>query len=227
MHIWSRRFIDLAIRSKAIRFGEYTLKSGRISPFFFNAGQFNDGAALVELGDIYADAIVNAIHQHGLEFDLMFGPAYKGIPLVAVVAASLARRHRLNVPIAYDRKEAKAHGEGGQTVGAEIKGRVLIVDDVLSGGTAFNQSRPKIENAGGQVVGLVIGMDRQERARGSQRSASDTVRASGAHVVAVASLEDVIERLRALPDYEQHVSAMLGYQSEYGAGENTGASKSL
>ena len=221
MKSWTKQFIELAIASEALRFGDFTLKSGRQSPYFFNAGQFNDGTTLARLADCYADAIADAMQHDGLEFDLLFGPAYKGIPLVAVVAVSLMRRHGLNMPVAYNRKEAKAHGEGGMMVGAEIKGRVLILDDVLSGGTAFNECRPLIEQCGASVVGLVVGLDRQERARHSALSASEKIRATGAKVIAVATLEDLIEQLEQateeLPNHAENLSAMLAFQSKYGA----------
>ncbi len=220
MNEWTKEFIRLAIDSEALRFGDFTLKSGRPSPYFFNAGQFNDGDTLGRLADCYADVIAHAVQHQGLEFDLLFGPAYKGIPLVAVVAVSLMRRHHLNVPMAYNRKEVKAHGEGGQMVGAEIKGRVLIVDDVLSGGTAFNECRPMIEQLGASVVGLIVGFDRQERARHSNVSASGKIEATGARMLAVASLEDLIEQIRQspepTPDQAEKLSAMLAFQSEYG-----------
>jgi len=221
MKPWTKQFIELAIEAEALRFGDFTLKSGRKSPYFFNAGQFNDGNTLARLADYYADAIVDAMENQALEFDLLFGPAYKGIPLAAVVAVSLMRRHQLNVPITYNRKEMKAHGEGGMMVGAEIKGRVLIIDDVLSGGTAFNECRPMIEQRGGAVVGLVVGLDRQERARHSDLSASGKIIASGAKMIAVASLADLIQQIQQAavqtPDHAEKLSAMLDFQSKYGA----------
>ena len=220
MKPWTKDFIDLAISAEALRFGDFELKSGRMSPYFFNAGQFNDGQSLLRLGDQYADAIVDAMQHQGLEFDLLFGPAYKGIPLVSVVAVSLMRRHGLNRPVAYNRKEAKAHGEGGQMVGADIQGRVLVVDDVLSAGTAFHECRPLIEHCGGSVVGLIVGLDRQERARGEKLSASGKIAASGAQVIVVASLDDVIKQLEQAvdpsSDQAENLSAMLDYQSKYG-----------
>lgn len=220
MKSWTKDFIDLAISAEALRFGDFELKSGRRSPYFFNAGQFNDGQRLLRLADQYADAIVDAIEHRGLAFDVLFGPAYKGIPLVSVVAVSLMRRHGLNLPVAYNRKEAKVHGEGGWMVGADIHGRVLVVDDVLSAGTAFHECRLLIERCGGSVVGLIVGLDRQERARGEELSASAKIAASGAQVVSVAGLDDVIEQLEQAPkpssDQAENLSAMLDYQSKYG-----------
>ncbi|MEM1079948.1 MAG: orotate phosphoribosyltransferase [Pseudomonadota bacterium] len=220
MHAWTRDFIELAVEAEALRFGDFTLKSGRKSPYFFNAGQFCDGRTLARLADCYADTIADAMAHQGLAFDLLFGPAYKGIPLSAVVAVSLRSRHGVNVPVAYNRKEMKAHGEGGVMVGAEIRGRVLIVDDVLSGGTAFNECKPLIEQAGGTVVGMVVGLDRQERARHSEHSASGLIRDTGAHLIAVANLADLIDQLQqaeqSSPEQAQHLSAMLAFQSEYG-----------
>ena len=224
MKPWTNEFIELAIASEALRFGNFKLKSGRMSPYFFNAGQFNDGNTLARLADCYADAIADAMKHDELQFDLLFGPAYKGIPLAAVVAVSLMRRHGLNVPVAYNRKEAKAHGEGGLMVGAKIQGRVLILDDVLSGGTAFNECRPLIERCGGTVVGLIVGLDRQERARHSDDSASGKIMATGAKVIAVAALSDLIANLteqleqstNSSQDHAENLSAMLEFQSKYG-----------
>ncbi|MDX1556918.1 MAG: orotate phosphoribosyltransferase, partial [Xanthomonadales bacterium] len=162
MQDYKQRFFELALRKGNLRFGEFTLKSGRISPYFFNAGGFDDGASLAALCDCYADAIVDS----EVEFDMLFGPAYKGIPLAAATAVSLARNHGRNVAYAYNRKEAKDHGEGGVIVGAPLAGRVLIIDDVVSAGTSARESIELIQDANAEVAGVAIALDRQERGQG-------------------------------------------------------------
>lgn len=208
----TERFIDLARAAGALKFGRFELKSGRISPYFFNAGQFSDGRLIAEVADCYADAIVAA----GVDFDVIFGPAYKGIPLAATVAASLWRRHGLNVPVAYNRKEVKDHGEGGSLVGAPLAGRVLVVDDVVSAGTAFAEARAVIEAAGAAISALAVGLDRQERGRGEVSAAAE-IGATGVQVVAVATLDALIEAIRREPSNSELLSAMLDYRLQYGA----------
>ncbi len=213
---WTRDFLDLALRYEALRFGQFTLKSGRESPYFFNAGAFNDGAGISELARCFAAAIVDS----GLEFDLLFGPAYKGIPLAAAIAMSLHRDFDRNVPFAYNRKEAKDHGEGGEVVGAQLHGRVLIVDDVISAGTSIEEARNLIARSGAQAVGVAIALDRQERGR-NERSAVADVESAGLKVVRVATLDDLIQWLgdRQLGDGQRagvDVSAMLSYRDQYG-----------
>lgn len=211
MKPWTERFITLAREAGALRFGEFELKSGRISPYFFNAGAFCSGRILAGVAECYAAAIVDAIVDAGVEFDVLFGPAYKGIPLAATVAASLYRDHGRDVPVAWNRKEAKNHGEGGTTVGARLDGRVLVIDDVISAGTAFAEARALIESAGGQVVALTVGLDRQERGTGTG-SARSELENQGIAVTAVAALDDLIASL----DGEMR-SAMLDYRTRYGA----------
>jgi orotate phosphoribosyltransferase len=208
----TERFIDLAREAGALKFGRFELKSGRISPYFFNAGQFSTGRLIAEVADCYADAIVAA----GVGFDVIFGPAYKGIPLAATVAASLWQRHGLNVPVAYNRKEAKDHGEGGSLVGAPLTGRVLVVDDVVSAGTAFTEARAIIEAAGAEISALAVGLDRQERGRG-EASAAAEIGATGVQVVAVATLDALIELIRREPSNSELLSAMLDYRLQFGA----------
>ena len=211
LNVWTRQFLELAQRYQALRFGEFTLKSGRVSPYFFNAGSFNDGAALDALGRCYAGAIVD----RGLAFDMLFGPAYKGIPLAAAIAISLQRDFNRNVPFAFNRKEAKDHGEGGVIVGASLAGRVLIVDDVISAGTSVNESRELIQAHGAIPAAVAIALDRQERGQ-DERSAVTSVRDSGLEVVAVACLEDLIAWLgEQAPDGEV-MTSMLNYRSRYG-----------
>ena len=208
---WSDDFLALAVEYGALRFGQFTLKSGRVSPYFFNAGLFNDGAGIDRLARSYAGAIVDS----GLAFDCLFGPAYKGIPLVAAVAISLHRDFGLNYPFAFDRKEAKQHGEGGLIVGAELRGRVLIVDDVISAGTSVNGSRALIAEQGGEVAGVAIALDRQERGQ-DDRSAVDALRADGLTVVTVACLDDLIRWAGEQNSLESHLDAMKAYRSQYG-----------
>ena len=209
------RFLDAALRAEALRFGEFTLKSGRVSPYFFNAGRFDSGAALAALGRAYADAI----HAAGLDFDLLFGPAYKGIPLATSLACALAADGR-DLPVAFNRKEAKAHGEGGMLIGAPLAGRrVLIVDDVITAGTAIREALGLIADAGGQVAGIVIGLDRQEVVReGDPRSAAQAVgQEHGIPVVAVATLSDLLDFSTRRPDLAAWRDALAGYRQRYGA----------
>ncbi len=209
---WTHRFLDLALKHEALRFGTFTLKSGRTSPYFFNAGAFNDGAGLDGLVRCYADAIMAS----GVGFDMLFGPAYKGIPLAAAIAMSLYRDHGRNVPFAFNRKEAKAHGEGGHVVGAELSGRVLIVDDVISAGTSIRESVELIAAADAQPVGVAIALDRQERGE-DQQSAVDAVRSSGLQVITITRLDDLINWLQERDGMDDHRIAMENYRKRYGA----------
>ncbi|MDT8450291.1 MAG: orotate phosphoribosyltransferase [Wenzhouxiangellaceae bacterium] len=212
MQDWTDRFIDLAREAGALQFGHFELKSGRVSPYFFNAGRFDEGRTIAGVADCYADAIVAS----GVEFDLLFGPAYKGIPLATAVAVSLYRRHERSVPVAWNRKEAKDHGEGGQLVGAAVDGRVLVVDDVISAGTAFGQARAIIERAGGRVVGLAVGLDRQERGSDRQSARAEIV-AAGVDVISVAALDDLITQLERDDSNTGFLSDMLEYRLLFGA----------
>ena len=211
------RFLDAALRAEALRFGEFTLKSGRVSPYFFNAGRFDSGAALAALGRAYADAI----HAAGLDFDLLFGPAYKGIPLATSLACALAADGR-DLPVAFNRKEAKTHGEGGMLIGAPLAGRrVLIVDDVITAGTAIREALALIREAGGQLSGIVIGLDRQEIVReGDPRSAAQGVAEEhGIPVIAVASLSDLLDFSAQKPELAAYRGALGAYRQRYGAGD--------
>jgi orotate phosphoribosyltransferase len=212
MQDFRRAFLELALAREALRFGEFTLKSGRVSPYFFNAGRFDSGAALDALGAAYADAIVHS----GVAFDMLFGPAYKGIPLATAMACALARRHDRDVPVAFNRKEAKDHGEGGVLIGAPLAGRVLIVDDVISAGTSVRESTALIHGAGAEAAGVVIALDRQERGTG-ERSAADEVRASlGLPVVAIATLADVLELVRGHPGLAAIEPRLRDYRATFG-----------
>lgn len=191
MHAYQAEFIELARQYDALRFGEFTLKSGRVSPYFFNAGAFASGRALAVLGRCYARCIVDS----GVEFDLLLGPAYKGIPLAAATAIALATDYGIDVPFSYNRKEAKSHGEGGTLVGPPLSGRVLVVDDVITAGTAVREVIAMIAAAGGRLAGVVIGLDRQERGEGDVSAVREVERTSGAPVLAIARMSHVIDYL--------------------------------
>ncbi|MDM0046510.1 orotate phosphoribosyltransferase [Variovorax dokdonensis] len=216
----AQEFVQFALDSGVLRFGQFKTKAGRMSPYFFNAGLFDDGAKLMRLAQFYADRLI----QSGVEFDMVFGPAYKGIPLAATLAAELARRGR-NVPFAYNRKEAKDHGEGGTLVGAPLSGRVLIVDDVMSAGTAVRESIAAIRAAGATPHAVVIALDRQEKAtedgRDVDHSAVQYVREQlGMEVAAIATLDDLLQYLNSRSDdaLQEHRQAVLAYRARYGAG---------
>lgn len=210
---YQKRFIDLAIEYDVLRFGEFTLKSGRISPYFFNAGNFNTGKALAVLGQCYADAILDS----GLQIDLLFGPAYKGIPLVAVTAAALHEKHGVDMPFCFNRKEVKDHGEGGNMVGAELKGKALIVDDVITAGTAIREVIDMMSGAQAQVGGVLIGLDRQERGAEGTVSAIDELSKTYAFpVVSIIGLEHVRAYVANMGNVEL-VSSIDQYREMYGA----------
>jgi orotate phosphoribosyltransferase len=213
MKNYQKTFIELARSVDALRFGEFTLKSGRISPYFFNAGAFCTGVSLSELGRCYAQAIV----QSGVEFDVMLGPAYKGIPLVASIAIALANDHGRDVPWAYNRKEAKDHGEGGVMVGAALRGRVLVVDDVITAGTAVREVLSIIDGQGAVCVGVAIGLDRQERGQGELSAIQEIEQEFDLQVVNIVNLEDLIEYLQQLDgDSAETLGSMEAYRVEYG-----------
>ncbi len=208
------RFLQLALDADALRFGEFTLKSGRVSPYFFNAGRFDGGAALAALAACYADAIDAA----GVEFDLLFGPAYKGIPLATALACEYARRGR-DLPLAFNRKEAKAHGEGGSLIGAPLAGRrVLVVDDVITAGTAIREALGIIAGAGASVAGIVVALDRQEVAgEADRRSAAQAVSAeAGVPVLAVAGLADLLAFAAGNEKLATYHAPLLAYRARYG-----------
>ncbi|KFN51833.1 hypothetical protein N790_13820 [Arenimonas malthae CC-JY-1] len=207
------RFLDLALDRQVLRFGQFTLKSGRVSPYFFNAGLFDSGAALGTLGKCYAEALDDA----GLQFDMLFGPAYKGIPLATALAVAMACRGR-DVPVAFNRKEAKAHGEGGSLIGAPVRGRVLIVDDVITAGTAIRESIGIIRAAGGEPCGVLIALDRQERGQSGDLSAAQEVTAEfGLPVIAVAGLDELLAHADERPQVAAHKDALVSYRAAYGS----------
>jgi orotate phosphoribosyltransferase len=214
MSDFRQEFIEFALGRGVLCFGEFKTKAGRLSPYFFNAGLFNDGEALRRLGQFYAKAILAAAQP----FDMLFGPAYKGIPLVSGVGIALAELGR-NVPFCFNRKEAKDHGEGGMTVGAPLKGRVLIVDDVISAGTSVRESVQIIRAAGAEPCGVAIALDRMERGTGPQSATQEVRSQYGIPVIAIATLEDLTVFLGARTDMAQQLQSVRRYRKEYGAVE--------
>lgn len=211
MQDYREEFLTFAVETGVLRFGEFVLKSGRHSPYFFNSGLFNTGRGLARLGSFYARAIVDS----GVRFDMVFGPAYKGIPLVAAVAIALAQEHGRDVPYCFNRKEVKDHGEGGVVVGAALSGRVLVVDDVISAGISVRESISIIRHAGAAPAGLVISLDRQERGTGP-RSAVQELRDSGLQVVSIATLDDLVDFLAARSDGEEVLARVRRYREAWG-----------
>jgi len=208
---FTAQFIDFAIKKQVLRFGEFKTKAGRLSPYFFNAGLFNDGESLMKLGEFYAAAILKS----GVQFDMLFGPAYKGITLAASISIALARQGH-NLPYAYNRKEAKDHGEGGTIVGAPLQGRVLIVDDVISAGTSVRESVEMIKAAGAIPAGVAIAIDRQERGLGALSAVQEVEKDSGMPVIKIATLADLITFLDGAADLAEHKPAVQAYRSQYG-----------
>ncbi len=207
-----REFLDLALAKNALRFGQFTLKSGRLSPYFFNAGLFDSGAALDALGRAYAQTAITV----GVGFDMLFGPAYKGIALATATAVALAREHARDVPLAFNRKEAKDHGEGGVLIGAPLAGRVLIVDDVISAGTATRESIALIRSNGATLAGVLIALDRQERGQGVQSAAQEIAAEFGIPVIAIARLEELLALVGERPELAEHRARLAAYRSSHG-----------
>jgi len=212
VHDYQRDFIELTLQRDVLRFGEFTLKSGRLSPYFFNMGRIDSGAALARLGRAYASAIVNS----GVQIDMLFGPAYKGIPLAAATAIALADQHDRDIPWAYNRKEAKDHGEGGVLVGAPLQGRVLIVDDVMTAGTAVRESLALIRAQGATPAGVLIALDRQERGQGTRSAAQELTAEFGIPVIAITSLADVMAYAGERPDLADEYQRLQAYRERYG-----------
>jgi len=213
MQPYQTEFIELARRCDVLKFGEFTLKSGRISPYFFNAGAFSSGRALAVLGRCYAHSIVHS----GIEFDVLLGPAYKGIPLAAATAVALANDHGMDVQFAYNRKEAKAHGEGGVMVGAPLVGRVLVIDDVITAGTAVREVIAMIAAAGAKLAGVAIGLNRQERGEGKLSAIQEVEQAFDVPVLSIIEMSNIIDYLESGNDAPQGaLSAMRAYRERYG-----------
>ncbi len=212
MHNYQREFIKFAIEQGVLRFGRFELKSGRVSPYFFNAGLFNSGLALAKLGQFYAQALINS----QIKFDVLFGPAYKGIPLAATTAVALADKHGINTPWCFNRKEAKDHGEGGTLVGAALQGRVMIVDDVITAGTAIREVMQIIEQQNAQAAGVLIALNRQEKGKGSLSAIQEVEKDFNMPVISIVSLEQVLEYLAEDTELKQHLSAVEAYRNQYG-----------
>lgn len=207
----SQEFIAFAIKKEVLRFGEFKTKAGRLSPYFFNAGLFNDGDSLMKLGQFYAQAITNS----GIQFDMLFGPAYKGITLVASIAIAFAKNGR-NISYAYNRKEAKDHGEGGMIVGSPLKGRVLIIDDVITAGTSVRESVALITANGASACGVAIAIDRQEKGLGELSAVQEVVKNNQIPVCAIANLSDLMNYLQNQKDMAQNLLAVGAYRQQYG-----------
>jgi len=212
MQDYQKKFLDFALNTGVLRFGEFTLKSGRISPYFFNAGLFNTGRSLAELGKYYAQTIVDS----KIDFDLLYGPAYKGIPLAAVTAAALAEFHNIDIPYAFNRKEAKDHGEGGTIVGHELEGKVLIIDDVISAGTSVRESMDIIAAQGAKPAGVVIALDRQEKGQGDLSAIQEVERDYDIPVASIVRLESLISYLSADQGNAEHLDRIRAYREQYG-----------
>ncbi len=212
MQDYQREFLDFAIDVGVLRFGEFTLKSGRVSPYFFNSGLFNTGSSLARLGRYYAQAVVDS----GIDFDMIYGPAYKGIPLAAALAIALADHHDRDLPYAFNRKEAKDHGEGGVIVGAPLEGRVLIIDDVISAGTSVRESVDIIQASGATPAGVVIALDRQERGKGETSAIQEVERDHGLTVASIVQLSNLVEYLGKSTDMADHLAAIRAYRERYG-----------
>jgi orotate phosphoribosyltransferase len=212
MKAWQRQFIEFAINKQVLKFGEFTLKSGRKSPYFFNAGLFNTGRDLALLGRFYAQALVDS----AIDFDLVFGPAYKGIPIATTTAVALADHHDRDVPYCFNRKEAKDHGEGGTLVGSPLQGRIMLVDDVITAGTAIRESMEIISANKATLAGVLISLDRQERGRGQASAIQEVERDYGCKVIAIITLNDLISYLEEKPELADHLAAVRAYRKEYG-----------
>jgi orotate phosphoribosyltransferase len=212
MRAYKSEFLELSLELGVLRFGEFTLKSGRQSPYFFNVGLFSNGYAAAKLGRYYAAAISDS----EIEFDMLFGPAYKGIPLVALSASALAEHHDVDVPYAFNRKEVKGHGEGGSIVGSPLSGRVLIVDDVITAGTAVREAGHLIRDNGAELAGLVISMDRQEVGKDSRSAVQELEQSLQVPVFSIVQLDDLIDLLEESSEYGEHLQPVLEYRTRYG-----------
>ncbi len=212
MKAYQREFIEFALEKQVLKFGEFTLKSGRKSPYFFNAGLFSSGRDLARLGRYYAAALMDA----GIEFDVLFGPAYKGIPIAAATAVQLAELHDRDLPWCFNRKEAKDHGEGGHLVGSPLQGRIMLVDDVITAGTAIRESMSLIQANGAELAGVLIALDRQEKGRGELSAIQEVERDYGAKVIAIVTLGDLVRYLEEKPELAAHLEQVRAYRAQYG-----------
>ena len=212
MRDYQKDFIEFALKNDVLRFGEFTLKSGRVSPYFFNAGLFNSGEALAKLGQYYAAAIA----ESKLEFDVLFGPAYKGIPLATTCAVALFEHQSINIPYSFNRKEAKSHGEGGNIVGAALKGNILIIDDVITAGTAIRESMDIIDAAGAKPAGVIIALDRQEKGKGELSAIQEVEQQYNIPVLSIIKLEHLVSYIETNPEYSTYLDKVKAYRDQYG-----------
>ncbi|TQO91152.1 orotate phosphoribosyltransferase [Vibrio cholerae] len=212
MKAYQREFIEFALEKQVLKFGEFTLKSGRKSPYFFNAGLFNTGRDLARLGRFYAAALVDS----GIEFDVLFGPAYKGIPIATTTAVALADHHDVDTPYCFNRKEAKDHGEGGNLVGSKLEGRVMLVDDVITAGTAIRESMELIQANKADLAGVLVAIDRQEKGKGELSAIQEVERDFGCAVISIVSLTDLITYLEQQGNNTEHLEAVKAYRAQYG-----------
>jgi len=212
MKDYQKEFIEFAIEKQVLKFGEFTLKSGRISPYFFNAGLFNTGRDLARLGRFYAAALQDA----GIDYDLLFGPAYKGIPIATTTAVALSNDYDLDIPYCFNRKEAKTHGEGGSLVGSELTGKIMLVDDVITAGTAIRESMDIINAHKAELAGVLIALDRQEKGKAELSAIQEVERDYSAKVISIVKLADVVSYLETLPSMQQHLESVKAYREQYG-----------
>jgi len=212
MKQYQKEFIEFAIERGVLKFGEFTLKSGRTSPYFFNAGLFNQGSDLARLGRFYAAALQDS----GVAFDVLFGPAYKGIPIATAAAIALFDSYQKDVPYCFNRKEKKDHGEGGNLVGSPLQGRVMLVDDVITAGTAIRESMEIVQANGAELAGVLIALDRQEKGKGELSAIQEVERDYNATVISIVKLNDVIEYLKDSPDLAQYLDKVTAYRAQYG-----------
>jgi len=212
MKAFQIEFIEFALSRQVLKFGSFTLKSGRTSPYFFNAGLFNTGGDLAKLGRFYAAAV----QESGIAFDVLFGPAYKGIPIATTTAVALYDHHQRDVPYCFNRKEAKTHGEGGSLVGSPLQGKIMLVDDVITAGTAIRESMQIIQAQGAELAGVLIALDRQERGQGELSAIQEVERDFGTKVVSIIGLHDLINYLQGKPELVEHLEAVSAYRAQYG-----------
>ena len=212
MKAYQREFIEFALEKQVLKFGEFTLKSGRISPYFFNAGLFNTGRDLARLGRFYAAALADS----GIEFDVLFGPAYKGIPIATTTAVALADHHDIDKPYCFNRKEAKDHGEGGNLVGSALEGRIMLVDDVITAGTAIRESMEIIQANGADLAGVLVAIDRQEKGKGELSAIQEVERDFACVIISIVSLTDLISYLEEQGTSAEHLEAVKAYRAQYG-----------
>ena len=214
MENYKQKFIEMSIQIGALKFGEFELKSGRVSPYFFNMGLFSTGQAIKNIGDFYA----SALEESNIEFDMLFGPAYKGIPLTSVMSAGLFMNHDKDVPFVYNRKEKKDHGEGGQIVGPSLSGKIVIVDDVITAGTAIKEASQIIREAGAEISGIIIAIDRQEKGAGEYSAVQEVSSKLGVPVISIVNLDQILAFVKnSSSELEDHVEAIENYRKEYGA----------